>query len=159
MSELLFLFSLKKKKSTFTSHILCCLVHFQQLMVRSGQPGEVPVCHRNNCFGSPRRRRLHFIPDVLESDSSLYSKGDKSEGNSNADNGGFVVMYFLKMFYQGVKQADNMLVLICQMLKLRAPVRLGFRLNFSDQRGTRNTLSSFYLFGLLPELSKNLLQT
>lgn len=121
-------------------------------MVRSGQPGEVSVCHRNNCFGSLSRRRLHFIPDVLESDSSLYSKGDKSEGNSDADNGGFVAMYFLKMFYQGVKQADNMLVLICQMLKLRAPVRLGFRLNFSDQRGIGDTLSSFYLFGLLPEL-------
>lgn len=60
--------------------------------------------------------------------------------------------YFLKMVYQGVNQADNMIVLICQMPKLRAPVRPGFRLNFSDQHGIGDMLSSFYLFGLLAEL-------
>lgn len=60
--------------------------------------------------------------------------------------------YFLKMFHQGVKQADNMLVLICQMLKLIAPVRTGFRLNSSDQRGEGEDTIKFCLFSLLAEL-------
>lgn len=141
MSELLFLFSLKKKKHICFSYTTLP----SSFPAAHGEVSQVRYLNRNNCFGSPHRRSLHFIPDVLESDSSLYSKGDKSEGNSYADNGGFVARYFLKMFYQGVKQADNMLVLICQMLKLRAPVRPGFRLNFSDQHGIGDTLSSFYL--------------
>lgn len=110
MSELLFLFSLKKKKK----HICFSYATLpSSFPAAHGEVSQVRYLNRNNCFGSPHCRSLHFIPDVLESYSSLYSKGDKSEGNSYADNGGFVARYFLKMFYQGVKQADNMLVLIC----------------------------------------------